>query len=597
MELHNNSFGANSPHRCSPSNVRARGRGRGHGTPTTQDRRQGDGGVNSSWRSPGANSNSWGSSVLPGPRPGEALDFKRPARAKPRPEVVLAGLRQFVMERFGGIWECFERMDFHRNGRVSCLEFQEVISGQEKYCGLHEARDIFCMLARGTVGSLSFDDLRNRLGTAGSTYSALMKEHVECDRDSAAASWSCASSDGSSRLAGTALRALLFGRGDAHIADTETDAATTVGPLTARSSQSVPATFGRPPTPTTQAFLLTSQGMAPTPSSPSACSGHGLYNRDTFNAFGTEPFARAEAALVPLPKGGWGDALLNGSFNRNCMESDRHPSRISTAVGRSQSLSNLHSDTSLGLQDGSALSRLDEGLYTLRAEVAALNALRSSQSSPALDVSSTKQQVCASPGRLSHDQMRTSFEQLAAPPPGGLAWILRLPQNTQGRLAACTGVAEVIDVLDEALDGLPTSSGSTLDFASTPSRSGRWRSKSLASGLSPAGRSAGGVGSTVAVAQEPAVSSNLVAASAELLRTMRSRSAELEAELASRQRRHEEHLVELKQQLRDERHRKLQRLLGKLGHCPSTAHAEARELDGLNNAPLPPSLAGSPLAE
>ncbi|CAE8642632.1 unnamed protein product, partial [Polarella glacialis] len=102
---------------------------------------------------------SWGSSVCTagqrtgtrlGPRQGEALDFGVPLRGGQQPQVALAGLRQFVSDRFGGVKQAFHRMDFHKDGRVSCLEFQEVLSGQEHYCSLQEARELFCLLARGT---------------------------------------------------------------------------------------------------------------------------------------------------------------------------------------------------------------------------------------------------------------------------------------------------------------------------------------------------------------------------------------------------------------------------------------------------------------
>ncbi|CAJ1365099.1 unnamed protein product [Effrenium voratum] len=97
-----------------------------------------------------------------GPRAGEALSFTPLRRGRP-PEVALAGLRIFCIERFGGLRPAFERMDFHRDGHVSCLEFQEVVAGQERYCSLQEAREIFCLLARGTSGWLSWEVFRRRL--------------------------------------------------------------------------------------------------------------------------------------------------------------------------------------------------------------------------------------------------------------------------------------------------------------------------------------------------------------------------------------------------------------------------------------------------
>eukprot|EP00927_Polykrikos_kofoidii_P044609 TRINITY_DN38531_c0_g1_i1.p1 TRINITY_DN38531_c0_g1~~TRINITY_DN38531_c0_g1_i1.p1 ORF type:complete len:768 (-),score=117.43 TRINITY_DN38531_c0_g1_i1:52-2355(-) len=81
------------------------------------------------------------------------------------PSVILAGLRVFVIERYGSLDAAFDRMDFHRDGRVSCLEFQEVLCGQERYCGLHESRDIFRLLARGTDGWITREHLRERLSS------------------------------------------------------------------------------------------------------------------------------------------------------------------------------------------------------------------------------------------------------------------------------------------------------------------------------------------------------------------------------------------------------------------------------------------------
>jgi len=91
--------------------------------------------------------------------------FASPAlKGRPR-SVILAGLRVFLLERFGNIHEAFDRMDFHKDGRISCLEWQEVLSGQERYCGLHEAREIFCYLARNTDGWLNWEDFSVRFGS------------------------------------------------------------------------------------------------------------------------------------------------------------------------------------------------------------------------------------------------------------------------------------------------------------------------------------------------------------------------------------------------------------------------------------------------
>merc|ERR1711966_332209 len=115
-----------------------------------------------------------------------------------------------------------------------------------------------------------------------------------------------------------------MGRGDA-----ETDAGSTVGPLTARSTQSLPATFGRQQSPA--ALVLTSR----IPSSPKAWPTYGGA-KEFMHAHGSDhDFARAEAGLVPFPKG------CLGALNRVSMESDKHPSRASTTFGGNQSLTNL----------------------------------------------------------------------------------------------------------------------------------------------------------------------------------------------------------------------------------------------------------------
>merc|ERR1719326_2506477 len=54
-------------------------------------------------------------------------------------------------------------MDFMRNDRVSCLEFQEVVSGQIRHCSFGEAKQIFCHLTRGCDGWLRLGDLVENL--------------------------------------------------------------------------------------------------------------------------------------------------------------------------------------------------------------------------------------------------------------------------------------------------------------------------------------------------------------------------------------------------------------------------------------------------
>lgn len=101
------------------------------------------------------------------------------------------------MERFGGLRPAFERMDFHRDGHVSCLEFQEVLSGQERYCNLQEARELFSVLARGTAGWLSWEVFARRLQGAWES------DDVE--------TCSTGPSESASAIASHALRSLLLG--------------------------------------------------------------------------------------------------------------------------------------------------------------------------------------------------------------------------------------------------------------------------------------------------------------------------------------------------------------------------------------------------
>eukprot|EP00929_Paragymnodinium_shiwhaense_P007439 TRINITY_DN11135_c0_g2_i1.p1 TRINITY_DN11135_c0_g2~~TRINITY_DN11135_c0_g2_i1.p1 ORF type:complete len:1050 (-),score=275.49 TRINITY_DN11135_c0_g2_i1:63-3212(-) len=90
--------------------------------------------------------------------------FSAPTLKGQNKNIVLGGLKVFFMERFGDLRQAFDCIDFHRDGRISCLEFQEVLSGQERYCGLQEARDIFCLLARGSDGWLTWEHFSQRFG-------------------------------------------------------------------------------------------------------------------------------------------------------------------------------------------------------------------------------------------------------------------------------------------------------------------------------------------------------------------------------------------------------------------------------------------------
>lgn len=178
---------------------------------------------------------SWGSSILQ-TSPASRGDFRFRSNAHSEAQATaLATLRLFFIERLGGVRQAFDRMDFNLNGRVSCMEFQEVVSGQERYCGMQEARELFCLLAKGTQGFLTFDTFCVRLGET-------VVDHLGDTSASLASCRSSSSVDSSARPAGDALRDLLFGAkgsGRDHLrrAETETDeGATTVQMLTSRSS-------------------------------------------------------------------------------------------------------------------------------------------------------------------------------------------------------------------------------------------------------------------------------------------------------------------------------------------------------------------------
>eukprot|EP00397_Hematodinium_sp_SG-2012_P059637 GEMP01076697.1.p1 GENE.GEMP01076697.1~~GEMP01076697.1.p1 ORF type:complete len:238 (+),score=54.74 GEMP01076697.1:177-890(+) len=55
--------------------------------------------------------------------------------------------RTYLIEKFGSLDKAYQRLDFFKHGRVSCVEFQEVLHGQESYCSLHEARNLFFALS------------------------------------------------------------------------------------------------------------------------------------------------------------------------------------------------------------------------------------------------------------------------------------------------------------------------------------------------------------------------------------------------------------------------------------------------------------------
>eukprot|EP00933_Yihiella_yeosuensis_P042635 TRINITY_DN37282_c0_g1_i1.p1 TRINITY_DN37282_c0_g1~~TRINITY_DN37282_c0_g1_i1.p1 ORF type:complete len:612 (-),score=127.12 TRINITY_DN37282_c0_g1_i1:121-1929(-) len=491
---------------------------------------------------------SWGSSVhaslkpslrRSGPRHGEALDFGSPLRGGRSAEVAVAGLKLFITERLGGLRNAFNRMDFHRDGKVSCLEFQEILSGQEHYCSLQEARELFCLLARGTSGALTYEDFLRRLGSCGD----------QAGDWEGSASWSCASSE-SSRLAGNALRALLMGQSALNKSgdpDGEVDdAATTVQSLTSRSSQSATAGMG------------------------------GRHSA------GRRLAERSEAEVDQLLAS---DRSKSEMLARSLLEGAMRDSRHVTESGASM--------LNVGVQNrkpSAVLNKLDEGLLALRAEVAALQALGGPVAKQELLVStsgatdwaeaslpatsqvqpqeerirqylmgdfSTAQDVEVLPERsdqqTSHPSAVPSGPRQGSLQPrsvsGGLSWIGQLPQQIQGRLAACVAPAEALEALDEALAGLPKTSSSASsshkDEHPLPHKSNQ--SSNLVKEASPA----------------------LLAAAMGLLQAAKDKVSRLEATLKTRRQSNAEEVRELRQRLREERRRSLRHLFARLAPPPS----------------------------
>lgn len=276
---------------------------------------------------------SWGSAIQGGSTETLAAEQARNAV----PSVALAGLRLFLTERCGSLWEAFQRMDFHHDSRVSCLEFQEVVSGQESYCDLREARELFCLLARGTDGWLKWDDFCSGLGSreqAGMNASSVQwrseahEDALGSDCESRG-SWASrgTSESNSSRAASNALRSLLFGRRGLACRDSVgqdaskhgdadgDEAATTVHTLTSRSSQSCPALrsmqHGLP------------QSCAATPSNALVAwqhSGEGDHDAGSMASLRSmqsmpsyTQLASAEERLAPPPGGSIQHALKGGS--------------------------------------------------------------------------------------------------------------------------------------------------------------------------------------------------------------------------------------------------------------------------------------------
>lgn len=259
-------------------------------------------------------------------------------------------------------------------------------------------------------------------------------------------------------------------------------------------------------------------------------------------------------------------------------EQVRHQ-QVAGTMSRSSSLG-LFSRAPSSLLDcdagaATALQKLDEGLSSLRAEVAALNFLRSSNCiaphSTVVELPNPRSSTASISGleeplRAGHLPLQHSL-----PPPGGLAWVRQLPQQVQGRLAACMLPLEALEVLDEALDGLvPAMLHTDGDSSEDDTVQGRRVSNDCHGVPMWTGSRHSKFANDFSVAtQAPSATSiaqpELIAASAELLRHAQAQAANLEAELVNRQRRHEMEIAELARRQREESRRSLKRLLERLG--------------------------------
>lgn len=412
-------------------------------------------------------------------------------------------------------------MDFHHDGKVSCLEFQEVISGQERYCSLREARSLFCLLARGTSGWLTWENFQTRLEAA--CQDAVEVTAIDLD----AVSWSCASSE-SSRLAGQALRAFVLG--DKSVAcdkaDPENDAdeaATTVHSFTSRSTQSIPrlsscqAASSR--TPVTQT-MLSAPGCPPS-------EAHGIQ----LQARGFSPNEIATRLL----QGALNTRSLNdfGRLASGCAFDQPPQARSSSGV----------------------IDQLDLGLASLRAEIAALRSMGAPVPDEAREVETgfhtagirdmsedhIQRFLLGSP--VQEQEHSTSLLnrpfQTTARLQVGLAWMQQLPAVVQGKLAACIEPAEALDVLDEALDTCPPR-------------------------------------------QEDEVVKNTadeISAAMTLLQLTQQKVSTLEVTLAERRQKNAQEVACLRDHLQEERKTTLRRLLSRLAppskHCPTSSFQDS----------------------
>lgn len=333
------------------------------------------------------------------------------------------------MERFGSLRAAFERMDFHRDGHVSCLEFQEVISGQERYCQLQEARELFSVLAKGTAGWLNWEVFRKRLQGAWNDPEDL--EMTSCHSESASA------------VASHALRNLLLKERS---------------PPTPRGGASAAST------------AMPTEAVALEPSWASLSSGHGA------------PFS-------PMP-GRHLDARLSGRLRPTSQEDARLDT--CSSPGARAFTSTLSSPLSLAEQlfrgalqespdaqriphregsvarnrGGDALRKLEESLFSLQGEVASAKAAMEGgapvMATPKKTLWGRRHvpgDACSPPRSTwpSPEGPEGRHRSCADRPPSASAprWVRRLPPSAQGRLSACSSSNEALKVLEEVVELKP----------------------------------------------------------------------------------------------------------------------------------------------
>lgn len=584
-------------------------------------------GASSSWGSPVPSKRSaQGDGNQRVMRNGSSTSFSSTARPIiSDPEVALAGFRIFVAERMGG-WEAtFQRMDFHRNNHVSCLEFQEVISGQERYCTMQEARDLFCLLARGTNGWLTWEGWKKRMNpkmvsVRGSHCQAPDVSGVDfnCIDVDGSASWSCLSSQDGCRQRGTTLHSLHLqplssDSGFGRKADAEADDGTTLTPRSSRSGGRTPLTTA--PGSSTSALSVPPSGISSARAS-TVPSGKGLTPQPPLagwadlnhqnNGATVVGGSSASTACVKNPQ----EKPLSARSQRNA-RSDQLGSYIpgrrsgwSGAVDVSANLGVQSGRSSEGgnsvgaASGGEAFQMLEAGLNSLRAEVEALNAMRRSGSADVIMDGSLRESGLHSPSTALSPLVRSSLPSPrqavvpTTPPPMEYAaqlpsspdvvvsttaavrmlpWITHLPRIAQGRIAACRTLNEVLEVLDQTMgqqDHIGTATASMPSWAAASVTDAAPREGEP--GLRFRDRQASSiVFPHDCLAAEAAsacgfVDAEMATAAADLLKTTQERVVSLEGELESRHKKHEEEVAALRRKHREDRNQTLHRLINRL---------------------------------